>query len=85
MQILQYSLCRTIGRAITVRHKEHLRYIRNNNPTSAYAMHILHNRHEFGPVEETLKTLKTVHQGHKNELLGSVIYEHAFQTRFSDP
>jgi len=25
---------------------------------SAYAMHILHNRHEFGPAEETLKLLK---------------------------
>ena len=58
MQLLQYSLCRTIGRAITVRHKEHLWYIRNNNPMSAYAMHILHNRHEFGPAEETLKLLK---------------------------
>jgi hypothetical protein len=46
------------GSAITVRHKEHLRYIRNNNPMSAYAMHILHNRHEFGPAEETLKLLK---------------------------
>jgi len=29
-------------------------YIRQNNPTSAYAMHILNNRHEFGPAEETL-------------------------------
>jgi hypothetical protein len=46
------------GRAISVRHKEHLRYIRNNNPVSAYAIHILHNRHKFGPAEETLKLLK---------------------------
>jgi hypothetical protein len=30
----------------------------NNNPTSAYAMHILNNRHEFGPAEQTLKLLK---------------------------
>jgi hypothetical protein len=53
------------GRTITVRHKEHLRYIRNNNPTSAYAMHILHNRHKFGPVEETLKLLKPCTKGTK--------------------
>ena len=33
------------GRTITVRHKKHLRHIRNSNPTSAYAMHIWHNRH----------------------------------------
>jgi hypothetical protein len=32
--------------------------MRYNNPTSAYAMHILNNRHDFGPTEETLKLLK---------------------------
>ena len=41
------------GRPITIRHREHLRYIRSNNPTSAYAMHILDNRHEFGSADET--------------------------------
>jgi hypothetical protein len=51
------------GRPISTRHREHLRYIRNNNPTSAYAMHILGNRHEFGPAEETLKLLKPCSKG----------------------
>jgi len=27
------------GRPKTIRHREHLQYIRNNNPTSAYTMH----------------------------------------------
>jgi hypothetical protein len=45
------------GRAITVRHKEHLRYIRTNNPNSAYALHILNNRHEYGTAEKTLEQL----------------------------
>ena len=36
------------GRAITKRFKEHIRYIKSNNPTSAYAAHILQNIHEFG-------------------------------------
>jgi hypothetical protein len=31
------------GRSITVRHKDHISYIRNNNPKSAYATHILDN------------------------------------------
>jgi hypothetical protein len=53
------------GRAITVRHTEHLRYIRNNNPMSAYATYILHNRHEFGPAEETPKVLKPCNKGTK--------------------
>jgi hypothetical protein len=51
------------GRPIAVRYKEHFRYIKHNNPTSAYAMHILNNRHEFGPAEETMKLLKLCTKG----------------------
>jgi ribosomal 50S subunit-recycling heat shock protein len=36
------------GSSIKVRYKEHKRYIRTNNPTTAYATHILENRHEYG-------------------------------------
>jgi hypothetical protein len=46
------------GRPITTRHTEHMRYIRSNNPNSAYAMHILNNKHEYVTVNETLKLLK---------------------------
>jgi len=53
------------SRSITVRHKEHLRYIRNNNLTSAYAMHILDSRHEFGSVEEIFKLLQPCRKGMK--------------------
>ena len=52
-------------RAISLRHKEHLRYIRNNNAISAYAMYILHNRHQVGPADETLKLLKPCNKGIK--------------------
>jgi len=45
------------GRPIT-RHKEHIRYIKNNNPASAYAVHILNNRHEYGTTENTLQLIK---------------------------
>ena len=37
----------------------------------AYAMHILDNRHEFGPAEETLKLLKPCSIRH-NWFLGSL-------------
>jgi len=53
------------GREISLRHKEHLHYIRNNNPISAYAMHILHNRHQIGPADETLKLIKPCNKGIK--------------------
>jgi hypothetical protein len=51
------------GRPITTRYKEHIYYIRHNNPTSAYAMHILNNRHESGPVEQILILLKPCTKG----------------------
>jgi len=47
------------GRSINIRHKEHIRDIRTNNPQSAYAMHVLQNRHEYGTIENTLQLLKT--------------------------
>jgi len=51
------------GRSINVRHKEHVKYIRTNNPQSAYALHILQNRHEYGPIVDTLQLLKTCSNG----------------------
>jgi hypothetical protein len=45
-----------------VRHKEHIHYIWTNNPTSAYALHILNNKHECGTAAET-ELLKPCHKG----------------------
>jgi hypothetical protein len=65
---LKYNTCKNayVGQSdwqTITRYKEHLRYIRYNNPISAYAMHILNNRHDFGPTEETLKLLKPCTKG----------------------
>jgi len=35
------------SRHLKTRYHKHIRYIKNNNPQSAYAQHILKNRHEF--------------------------------------
>jgi hypothetical protein len=51
------------GRAINVRYKEHIRYIRTNNPKSAYATHILDNRHKYGTEENTLQLLQACQKG----------------------
>jgi len=53
------------GRPITTRHKEHIRYIRSNNTTSAYTAHILNNRHEYGTAENTLKLIHPCRKGQK--------------------
>jgi hypothetical protein len=46
------------GRTIAARYKEHIRYIRTNSPTSAYALHVLNQRHEYGNLANTLHLLK---------------------------
>ena len=51
------------GRSITVRHKEHVRYARTNNPTYANALHMLNNKHECETAAETLDLLKACHKG----------------------
>ena len=61
------------GRSISVRHKEHIRYIRTNNPLSAYALHILQNRLEYGTIADALQLLKTC-QKNTHDLLGTLIY-----------
>ena len=46
------------GEGVNTRYKEHIRYIKTNNPQSAYATHILQNTYEFGPENETLQLVK---------------------------
>jgi len=74
---LQQFICRTIRKSIATRHKEHTRYIRTNNLISAYALHILNNRHEYGIAEETLELLKPCNKGTKLNCW-EALYMHAF-------
>jgi len=62
------------ARPITVRHKEHIRYIKNCNPISTYAAHILHNRHEFGTVEDTLQLIRSCRKGSRMNQWEKPIY-----------
>jgi hypothetical protein len=47
-------------RKLATRYHEHTRYIRNNDPQSTYAVHILQNIHEYGTINDTLKLLQPV-------------------------
>jgi hypothetical protein len=51
------------GWTIAVRYKEHIRYIRTNTPTSAYALHIPNQCHDYGPPDDTLHLLKPCSKG----------------------
>jgi hypothetical protein len=45
------------GRNLTARFLEHTRYIKKNELKSAYALHILNNQHEYGPIQDTMHLL----------------------------
>jgi hypothetical protein len=42
-----------------------MRYIKNNDPKSAYAQHILQNIHEYGTRTGTMALLKPIHNSAK--------------------
>ena len=49
---------------LKTRYHEHIRYIKNNNPQSACAQHILNNRPEFGTIDNIMMLLKSLHSQH---------------------
>jgi len=51
MQRMQPGVRRPNEPNLNIRFQEHIRYIRNNNPQSAYAQHILQNQHEYGQMK----------------------------------
>ena len=51
------------GHSLKARVLEHHRYIRSNEPKSAYAQHILVHGHEYGPLDETMTLVKTCKKG----------------------
>jgi len=53
------------SRNLTLRYREHIRYIKNNDPQSAYALHILQNIHEYGSLKDTMSLLKPIHKTSK--------------------
>ena len=44
--------------AACLSNQEHTRYIRHNKPQLTYALHILNNKHEYGPISNTMALLK---------------------------
>ena len=54
------------GRDIQIRNKGHIIQIKNCNPKSAYANHIIQNKHEFGSAETILYLLKQCNKGSHN-------------------
>jgi hypothetical protein len=45
------------------KYQEHVRYIKHNNPQSAYAIHSVNNLHKYGPMNSSMCLLKRVKKG----------------------
>jgi len=58
----QMSYIGQTSRSLRQRHQEHIRYIRNNEPQSAYVQHILNNKHEHGPINNAITLLKHINK-----------------------
>ena len=50
------------SRNLNQKYREHIHYIRNNDPQSAYAQHILQNLHEYGCITDTMSLLKPTYK-----------------------
>ena len=44
------------SRSLLQRYKEYVRYIKQNNPQLPYALHILNNKQEYGPINDTMNS-----------------------------
>jgi hypothetical protein len=51
------------GRDLKTHFNEHRRYIKTNNPSLAYAKHILNNKHKYRPAHTTIKLMKSCSKG----------------------
>ena len=60
VQDLPQSLCRADQSNLKSRFREHIRYIKNNDSCSAYALHILNCRHEYGNISDTMTLLTQI-------------------------
>jgi len=58
----QMSYIGQTSRSLKQRYQEHIRCIRYNEPQSVYALYILNNKHEYGPINNTMTVLKHINK-----------------------
>ena len=51
------------SRSLKQRYQEHMRYIKQKDPRSAYALHTLNIKHEYEPIINTMSLIKRVNKG----------------------
>jgi hypothetical protein len=65
------------GRTFSIRYKEHIEAIRNNNSNSGYSNHILNTGHTHGTITDTMDIVNT---GKKGKHLNTLEKYHIYRT-----
>jgi len=60
-----YTILKLKTGLLEQRYKEHIRYITSSNSQLAYALHILHSKHEYGPMNITMSLFHPVHKSRR--------------------
>jgi hypothetical protein len=68
------------NRNLKLRFHEHLHYIKNNDPRSAYALHILNCRHVYRNINDTMTLLKQINNPSLLLHISRCIYSHFITT-----
>jgi hypothetical protein len=68
-QTCNYAYVGQTSRDLHTRYKEHIRYIRNNDPKFAYVQHILDNQHEFGPAHKKIELIQACNKRTEGKLI----------------
>jgi hypothetical protein len=69
---MQFTVYWADGSNLKARYLEHCRYIKTNDPKSAYALHVLNNKHEFGHIISTMTLIKSCRKGSHINILENV-------------
>ena len=86
MQDMQHITQRTNGYKSKNQIHQASKYIKNNNPKSSYAMHILNNRHaQTNKQIKHYRNIKNMYKRGENVLLGSPTYTNILTTRIISP
>ena len=70
----KYSYVGQTSPKLKQKYKKHIRYIKYNDPQTAYAAQILNNLHEKGPIDNTMPLNKHVKKGPSHEFFRTVFH-----------
>ena len=74
---MPHILYRSNWNSLRDRFSEHQRYIKSNDPKSAYAFHILNSHHEYNTIQNTMQLIKPCKKGWYMNI-AEILYIHLY-------